>query len=187
MCETTSLTDSGDIQKKYMKDIENASDAEELFSMIRKSYQMAFLKYTREYMAVDDFSRIFSGIWIRNENPNRDPNVTIKTLIQWLRASNKEILMKEAELEVYRNYPEKIKIYRGVAVNRNPKGLSWTENIEKAEWFAERFNRKNKKGVVQEAYIAKENVLAYFNRRGEDEIVVDARYLEDLKVIGAIE
>ena len=57
MCETTSLTDSGDIQKKYMKDIENASDAEELFSMIRKSYQMAFLKYTREYMAVDDFSR----------------------------------------------------------------------------------------------------------------------------------
>ena len=44
--------------------------------------------------------------------------------------------MQEKDYEVYKSFPDTFNIYRGVAVGRNPKGLSWTQNLETAKWFA---------------------------------------------------
>ena len=66
----------------------------------------------------------------------------------------------------------------GVAVGRNPQGLSWTQNLETAKWFANRFNTDTKKGYVQVGIAKKEHVLAYFNTRGEDEIVYNSKKLD---------
>lgn len=68
-------------------------------------------------------------------------------------------------------------IYRGVALGREPNGLSWTANLEKAKWFAHRFDRGDKQGYVETAIAKKTDILAYFNTRNEDELVVNTRQL----------
>jgi hypothetical protein len=91
---------------------------------------------------------------------------------------DKKYLMTDEDYQVYEQLPETFTIYRGVAVGRNPKGLSWTQNLETAKWFAHRFDQKDKKGYIQIGTAKKENVLAYFNTRNEDEIVYNSRRLQ---------
>lgn len=80
--------------------------------------------------------------------------------------------------QVYTSMPDELRIYRGVAIGREPNGLSWTSNLETAKWFAHRFDRDDKTGYIETAIAKKEDVLAYFNTRGEDELVVNVRNLE---------
>ena len=56
-------------------------------------------------------------------------------------------------------------------------------NKDKAEWFSNRFNRNGKVGYVQQAMANREHVLAYFNTRNEDEIVISTKSLHDIIVI----
>lgn len=83
----------------------------------------------------------------------------------------KEHLMCKEDYENYKKLPDKFIVYRGVAVGRNPHGLSWTLNLETAKWFANRFNNDKKTGYIEKAVVRKSDMFAYFNTRGEDEIV----------------
>jgi hypothetical protein len=47
--------------------------------------------------------------------------------------------------------------------------LSWTLDKNQAKWFANRFE---KDGVVLEKRISKKNIVAYFNGRNEEEVIV---------------
>ena len=89
----------------------------------------------------------------------------------------------EEEYEVYKSLPDKFTVYRGVAIGRNPNGLSWTKSKSKAEWFSHRFDKNNNIGYVQSAIADKQNVLAYFNSRDEDEIVVDPKTFDNINII----
>ena len=109
-----------------------------------------------------------------SENPNGDVNVSLRTFVKWFRRADKKLLMTDEDYKVYRDLPSTFRVYRGVAVGRNPKGLSWTRNLSTAEWFAKRFDTKDKKGFIQTAVISRSDALAYFNTRGEDEIVADS-------------
>ena len=55
-----------------------------------------------------------------------------------------------------------------------------TKDIEKAKWFMHRFETKETKGYLLCATIDKKNVLAYFNTRNEDELVVDVFRIKNL-------
>ena len=86
--------------------------------------------------------------------------------------------MCKEDYENYKKLPDKFIVYRGVAVGRNPHGLSWTLNLlswtlnlETAQWFANRFNNDKETGYIEKATVRKSDVFAYFNTRGEDEIV----------------
>jgi hypothetical protein len=89
--------------------------------------------------------------------------------------ADKKILMTEEDYEVFMSLPDEIVVYRGVAVGRNPNGLSWTDDYEKAKWFSNRFNTEKEVGYIQKAVVQKKNVLAYFNTRHEKELVCDIR------------
>ena len=53
-------------------------------------------------------------------------------------------------------------------------GISWTLDYNKAEWFARRFLAGGTGyGVVAEAICNPKDVIAYFESRGEKEIVID--------------
>ena len=90
--------------------------------------------------------------------------------------TNKNLLMTYDELNFFNNLPEKITIYRG---SYSRFGISWTLNKDTAEWFANRFKPVNTPETVntqvfkQEVY--RDNCVAYFNDRDEDEII----YVED--------
>lgn len=66
-------------------------------------------------------------------------------------------------------------IERGVTPDDNPNGMSWTRKYDKAVWFANRFGN----GYVIKGTAKKEDVLAYFSRRGEEEIVIEAKKVID--------
>jgi len=72
---------------------------------------------------------------------------------------------------------ESIQLYRG-ATPDTKAGASWTDNIEKAQWFARRpilFG----KGEVYTASVEPARLFAYFNEsRGESEYVIDTDDLE---------
>ena len=72
--------------------------------------------------------------------------------------------------ELFDKLPEVVTVFRGSTHKKGKKGFSWTTDREKAVWFAKRFNRDGI-GYVVEGTVAKANVIAYFNRRREAEIV----------------
>ena len=171
------LENSDDLKaarKLIEKRISNAKKVWDVYIIIRKSYRMTFIKFAQDYLSIKDMSKLLAHAWTSSENPNGDVNVSVSTAASWFRKADKTILMDEEEYKVYCELPDVFEIYRGVAIGRNPKGLSWTRNFETAKWFANRFNEGNKKGYVQVVTVNKEQVLAYFNSRNEDEIVVDA-------------
>lgn len=147
-----------------------------LIAIINKPYRMAFLKHTRAYLSKEDSSKLLRTVWIESENPSQDPNVSVRTLVSWFKSADKQFLMTEEEFAAYTAFPEEVEIFRGVAVGRNPDGLSWTPKREVAEWFAHRFDKEGLKGYIKKATIRKENVLAYFLT--ESEVVACVREYE---------
>ena len=81
---------------------------------------------------------------------------------------NTKLLMDYDELNYFSNLPEKITIYRGGVSKR---GISWTLDKYIAEWFANRFKAINKGGQLFEKKVYKDNCIAYFNDREEEEII----------------
>lgn len=61
-------------------------------------------------------------------------------------------------------------VYHGNNKNYNPKDeYSWTLKLETAKFFANRFDNK---GKISKKKISIENVIDFFDQRGEDEIII---------------
>ena len=158
------------IVNDYRERIMNASVLG-CYMMMRTPYKLTWLKYCEEYLSEKDLAKYLAYSWVEEENPNQDANCPISYLVKLFKKCNKQYLMTEEDYKIYQNLSDEITVYRGVAVNRNPNGLSWTQNLKTAQWFANRFNTETNKGYVQTAIVSKSKVLAYFNTRNEDEIV----------------
>lgn len=171
--DITKPEDLREARDEYCEAINTIKRVDEVVDFINKPYRMTFLKYAKEDMSIKDFSENLKYIWTTTENPNQDVNVSVSTAAKWFREADKNFLMNKKEQEVYANLSESITLYRGVAVGRNPKGLSWTNDIETAKWFAHRFDRNGKTGYIQYATVPKSKVLAYFHE--EKEFVVQIR------------
>ena len=165
-------------RRMMTENIQNAAALDELYLMVRKSYRLTFLKYAKEYMSLKDLSTYLADAWVSSENPNQDVNCSLDMLISWFQQADKNTLMETEDYKIYTSLPEELRIYRGVAVGREPHGLSWTASLETAKWFAHRFDRGDNQGYVETAIVTKEDILAYFNTRSEDELVVNIRKLE---------
>lgn len=165
--------------RAFVKDkIESAETIMQVYLIIRAPYHLVFLKYIKDYITREDFSELLADAWTSTEDPNNDVNVTLSVATRWFRAADKAILMDPEELKVFESFQNDMKVYRGVALGRNPKGLSWTDNIDKAAWFAHRFDTDGRSGYIQTATVSRDRMLAYFLRRGEYELVVDTKGLD---------
>jgi hypothetical protein len=90
-------------------------------------------------------------------------------------------MMDEDERKTFGELPDELTIYRGYAGKRK-NGLSWTLSLEKAEWFADRFEMMTgETSYVVKGTCKKADVIAYFDRRQEDEILIDPA-----KVVGIV-
>jgi hypothetical protein len=62
-------------------------------------------------------------------------------------------------------------VYRGLHTKRGTlRGLSWTLDCERAEWFANRWAKR--RPYLVQAEVCKSDVRAHFLARGEAEIIV---------------
>lgn len=156
----------------FMEEIESKDNITSLYLLIRTPYKLTWVKYCEEYFSDKDLAEYLADAWVDSEDPNQDVNCPISYLVKLFKKCKKEYLMTKEDYAVYQSIPDEIEVYRGVAVGRNPNGLSWTPDIVKAQWFANRFNTEKEVGYVEIATIRKKEILAYFNTRGEKEIVV---------------
>ena len=165
--------------KEKMKSKINKVEKFQDFSMIlNKPYLLAFLKYTHFYLSKEDLSKFLSEAWTRMEFPNNDSTLTKTEAISLFKQCDPTHMMDDSELTAYERLPEKIKVYRGVKKNLDYKALSWTLDKDVAKWFSLRFTDK---GIVYEAEIKKEDVFAVFMNRGEQEIVLNYKKLENVR------
>jgi len=88
----------------------------------------------------------------------------------------KRKLMNSKERKVIQNLPQHVTIFRGYNDLENTghglMSVSWTLSENLADWFARRF-AGDSNALVAEGICKKSNILAYFNRREEEEIVIN--------------
>lgn len=165
------------VAKRVEEDIDKIDDALGCVNILRQSYYLTFLKFAKESLSLPDFSMLLGKFWTEEENPNGDVNVPVSLSAKWFKSADKHALMYDDEYKTYKNLPETFTIYRGVTPGRNPDGMSWTRDLSKADWFSRRFGD----GYVLEGIANKKDVLAFFSRRGEEEVVIEAKKVKNKK------
>lgn len=172
----TNSEDYNEWESKLFNLIDRTESAIKLFFLINKPYLLTTLKLIKPYLSLADFSNILSYAWTSSENPNKDVNVNINTLIKWFKEADKLSLMDKEEYITYQNLPNELVLYRGISTKSNPKGISWTRNLETAKWFANRFSASN--NYILKAKVTKKDMLCYFNSRNEDEVIINTKNIK---------
>lgn len=167
-------------QTKMEQVVRKITDPMLLLSRISKGYRLAFIKYVKDYLSIEDLSKLLRFAWQSVEFPNRDPNFSLSQLCQLFKECSQKLLMHKEELATYNKLPKTIHIYRGVTSGKEKDimSLSWTTDHDMAVWFSKRFGNK---GFVCEADIAKEDILTYWDIQGESEVIVDPRKLQNVR------
>lgn len=165
------------IAKRVEEDIDKIDDALGCVNILRQSYYLTFLKFAKESLSLTDFSMLLGKFWTEEENPNGDVNVPVSLSARWFKSADKQALMYDDEYKTYKDLPETFTVYRGVTPGRNPDGMSWTRDLSKADWFSRRFGD----GYVLKGIANKKDVLDFFSRRGEEEVVIEAKKVKNKK------
>lgn len=176
----TNPEDYNEWESKLFNLIDRTESVIKLFFLVNKPYLLTVLKFVKPYLSLADFSNILSYAWTSSENPNKDVNVNINTLIKWFKEADKLSLMDKEEYIIYQNLPNELVLYRGISTKSNPKGISWTRNLETAKWFANRFSISN--NYILKAKVTKKDILCYFNSRNEDEVIINTKNIKVEKI-----
>ncbi len=174
---------SSDMQEaiqRYKGFIEESESMDSILLLIDKSYRLQFFERIQKTLSPDDLGRLLADIWVNGENPNNDV-VPLPTIVKWFKKASRESLMDAEELAYYDSLPDEFTVYRGIGSKSNKKGISYTLSLEKAEWFAKRFQQKN--GYVLTGTAKKQDVLAYFNSREEREVLIEPKNISGLHKI----
>ena len=176
----TNPEDYNEWENKLFNLIDRTESVIKLFFLLNKPYLLTVLKFVKPYLSLADFSNILSYAWTSSENPNKDVNVNINTLIKWFKEADKLSLMDKEEYITYQNLPNELVLYRGISTKSNPKGISWTRNLETAKWFANRFSAPN--NYILKAKVTKKDILCYFNSRNENEVIINTKNIKVEKI-----
>lgn len=164
--------------------IDRSISPEDILCYVNSAYYLTWFKFVKEYLSAEDFAKLWAFCWVSQENPNADKNVPLRTAISIFRKADKKYFMEPKDYERYSGFENDLVVYRGVGLKRVKNGLSWTTSLQKAEWFAHRFDAYGKQGYVQELVVRdKKNILAYFSTRSEEEVVVDTFREKDCQII----
>lgn len=172
--------DLEDVRKNILETIDSVTNYQYFMHILRAPYLPAFFKFTKHLLSAFDYSSFLGSMWTIVEFPNVDDNITAPEFVRIFRRAEKALLMDDDELRQFLSLPEEITVYRGIRGRGSLKALSWTIDIEQAEWFAQRWGTN---GKVYSARISREDVLAVFTSRGESELVVDYTKLRDIVLI----
>lgn len=165
----------------YTELIDNATDYDNLIIFIRNPYKLFYIKATKRYLSIKDFSTNLIDSWIVDENANDNINVSPNELVKYFKEASKEYMMDKEDLEVYNNLDDVVIIYRGLNdMEKSEKAMSWSLSIDVARWFAQRFNND---GNIYQAKVNKKDILVYCNTRKEQEVIVDYKKVYDVEKV----
>lgn len=162
--------------QRYKGFIEEAENIDAIFLLINRPYRLQFLELIQRGLSPDEMGELLAYLWVDSENPNNSA-VSLPTLIKWFKKASKQSLMDAEELAYYNSLPDEFTVYRGIGSKTNKKGISYTLSLEKAEWFANRFQQD---GYVLTGTAKKKDVLAYLNGREEQTILIEPKNIASL-------
>lgn len=173
--------------EKYKKDFYKhmiliCESVEEIMHLIRKPYRLFFLKYLLENKTITlkECGNLLAETWSEIEVINNDSNVSKSKVLKYIKNADKNILMNNKEIEIYNNFADEIIIYRGCKDKKYLKGISWTLDKGKAEWFSKRFVAD---GIIYKGKIKKKDIIGYIDNRNEKEVICDYNKIYDIEEI----
>jgi len=134
-----------------------------------KPYRIDAFSSVQSEMDDATYWDILGDLWIESENIWQN----LRAWKGYLRSkrAHREQFMSAEDRRVFDSFPATLDVYRGHQ-GRNAKGISYTLSKEKAEWFANRFHKKDRAGQVKHRQIAKQDCFAYLDGRDEQEIII---------------
>lgn len=178
-------------KKRLNKIIEYSKEAFEnghyikTISLVEKKYQIeAFLRlfdlYKNNEITIkdEDMFEIFEWVYTTSEfGFNKFSKSDTSTLLS-LNTNDGYKSKIDKDINGY------VTIYRGEGGESSPldKAYSWTLDKDKAEWFADRFDIENV-GLVYRGKVHIDNIKAYFEDRGEEEVIVSPEDVVDVQVV----
>ena len=159
--------------KEFEHFIDSAKTVLDIYMYWRTPYKLLFVKLCKNALSEKDLAEYMADAWVTEENPNMDVNVSTHEALSIFKSCKKEYLMTKEDYKHYQSLPDQVTLWRGVGVGRTKYGLSWTDNKDKAEWFMNRWNSEGKHGTLLEVTVDKKYIVAYFNTRSEQEILLD--------------
>lgn len=123
--------------------------------LLNKFDELSQLKHLDQWELV-------SHIWIDSENPSVNLDI-------WLWLFNHLGTSPSLNDKYFQSLPEQITLYRGGLLN----GLSWTNDLTKARWFANRFKPENPE--IWQITINKSDVIHFTDERNESEFIVSPK------------
>ncbi len=134
-----------------------------------------------------DYWRTLADIWTSSEW-----SADLRELWDWLFFQNRDTsealaMMGESERQRWDDLPPEFTIYRGQQRKTDPVGLAWTLSRNRAEWFASRERVRfaagwtKGPGVVLVGKVSKRDALAYLDHRGEQEVLVPADKVREIR------
>lgn len=155
---------------------------------IAQPYQLEILSLCTDLITPDDYAACLSHAWQMTEFPHQLRVSHLTRLLDGLPEQVKMDVMDDEERVFLESLQRqnKLTVYRGIqslGKTVTVRGLSWTLDFEKAEWFSTRWQDDKKHPLVYSAEIPSSHIYAYFER--EKEVVVKPRHLKNLqKVVG---
>ncbi|HIU06761.1 MAG TPA: hypothetical protein IAC46_04175 [Candidatus Onthoplasma faecigallinarum] len=127
-------------------------------------YGINYFEKIKDELSDDDYWTILRALWIDHGVCNR----------QWMdliycdrKRSHK--IMKSSDRQILRRLPKKVKAYRVSYPDSNDfYKFNWTLNLD----FALKYKYFRPNAFIEEKIIDKRNIFAYFNSRGEKEILL---------------
>lgn len=119
--------------ESLFKYIDEAENVWKIYFIVNAPYKLVMIKYWKDDLCLEDFTKLFKDAWILSENPNDDINVPVDMLIRWFKKADKRILMNNEELEVVyqmnllfiEEWEERVKEteYHGLEIKKLQSGL----------------------------------------------------------------
>jgi hypothetical protein len=155
-------------KQKILQRAIDESDWSTVVFLHERPYRLDALWQHADLLPDSEFWSLAGEVWIDSENIWQKDRLWRAILRQ--PREHPEFFMGEEDHEALLLLPKTLTIYRGAQTGLNEHGLSWTLDRERAEWFANRFEKADP--IVLEREIPKADIFAYLTGRGEEEIVL---------------
>lgn len=132
-----------------------------------------------ELMSDADYWELLGSIWTDSENiwqmedlwlEYLDSDRGDRTQIMGISETPDDVAASNAK--TYSELPSEVEVYRGFSLEERQQGLSWTTNRKVAEFFARRLSQQGDHPQIVHGRVSKSDVIACFNDRNEEELVV---------------
>lgn len=147
--------------------------------MHERPYRMDAFRDIRDDLSGEEYWSTLKDIFIDSENISQNYDDWDELLN--CERSGKEYFMDDDDRKSFDALPDKLTIYRGFKDKNSENGFSWTLNLKKAIWFADRFNDDG--SYVAKATVSKKDIIGYTDSRNEDEVIVVPEKINILKIV----